>query len=263
MFFSLKNDPLTFVHVSLGNSIASSMREIYNNKEIAEPSCATYYSINSPHASLSGLGLAETLLKLTATKLSQMQPPIMTHSTLSPIPGFMKWLSEIETFPVLDPSNAKSLDISREMLEKVKLALQLWDNKSESELSEANVLSHLLSVLTNSNNWYLNSDFCKVIQVPLMWLMHYYLLQIKTVPFGGSGPMPRDPVTRFHLRNGATIYQINWLANPNSNGLRTSAGMMVNYRYYLNDIEEIKEEFRRSGKIRHSESVSRFLHEGN
>jgi malonyl-CoA decarboxylase len=43
--------------------------------------------------------------------------------------------------------------------------------------------------------------------------------------------LPLDPVARFHLRNGASCFRINYMANPAKYGLETSAGLMVNYKY--------------------------------
>jgi len=42
-----------------------------------------------------------------------------------------------------------------------------------------------------------------------------------------------NPVANFHLRNGASLWRINWLANSTAKGLSESCGLMVNYRYYL------------------------------
>lgn len=36
-----------------------------------------------------------------------------------------------------------------------------------------------------------------------------------------------DPVARFHLRNGAILYQVNWLANTDPVGMKSSAGIRI------------------------------------
>ena len=46
-----------------------------------------------------------------------------------------------------------------------------------------------------------------------------------------------DRVARLHLRNGAIVEQLNWLADTSANGLRQSYAMMVNYRYKLADVD--------------------------
>jgi len=37
----------------------------------------------------------------------------------------------------------------------------------------------------------------------------------------------------FHLRNGAVMWRINWMADPSPRGVANSCGIMVNYRYIL------------------------------
>ena len=49
--------------------------------------------------------------------------------------------------------------------------------------------------------------------------------------------LPIDPVSRFHLGNGASLLQINWAGDVSTKGLKQSAGLMVNYLYNLQDVE--------------------------
>ena len=60
---------------------------------------------------------------------------------------------------------------------------------------------------------------------------------------------PFDPVARFHLGNGAQIYAVHGAADQSENGLRQSAGAMVNYQYDLNLIEQNHERFVQDGEI--------------
>lgn len=54
---------------------------------------------------------------------------------------------------------------------------------------------------------------------------------------------PYDPVSRFHLGNGASLARLNWMADKSANGLRQSAGMMVNYQYDLGSVETNHESY--------------------
>ena len=47
-----------------------------------------------------------------------------------------------------------------------------------------------------------------------------------------------DPVANFHLRNGASVWRLNWVADMSSHGLRSSFGIMVNYKYILEDVHK-------------------------
>jgi hypothetical protein len=55
-----------------------------------------------------------------------------------------------------------------------------------------------------------------------------------------SQALPVDPVARFHLRNGASLHRLNWLANTSSAGLSASCGMMVNYLYELEEVPVVE-----------------------
>ena len=63
-------------------------------------------------------------------------------------------------------------------------------------------------------------------------------------------------MAKFHLANGATLHQINWAADLSKKGLQQSAGLMVNYLYELDKVEEQHEAFSR-GEIMASRAVSR------
>ena len=62
-------------------------------------------------------------------------------------------------------------------------------------------------------------------------------------------------MARFHLRNGAGIERINWLADTSRRGLAESLGMMVNYSYRLDMIEANHEAFTGEGRIAASKAV--------
>ena len=68
-----------------------------------------------------------------------------------------------------------------------------------------------------------------------------------------------DPVAHFHLQNGASIWRVNWMANTNPQGLQNSCGMMVNYRYDLDDINRNSVAYRMSGSTAISQSVKELL----
>merc|ERR1719471_510408 len=63
-------------------------------------------------------------------------------------------------------------------------------------------------------------------------LLKIYLTKIKRRGYVS------DSVANFHLRNGALIYRINFLADTSVKGLNESLGFMVNYKYDLADIDQ-------------------------
>ena len=88
----------------------------------------------------------------------------------------------------------------------------------------------------------------------LMRLAAYYLLSEK------HRGMPIDPVAKFHIRNGAEIYRLNWLADDSRKGLHNSFGIMVNYRYCLNDIETNHFLFESQGQIKAKSGILNWLY---
>jgi len=42
----------------------------------------------------------------------------------------------------------------------------------------------------------------------------------------------------FHLRNGAVLWRLNWLADTSARGLAMSCTIMANYRYNPDDIDD-------------------------
>lgn len=81
-----------------------------------------------------------------------------------------------------------------------------------------------------------------------------YFLQEQR-PKGG----PIDPVARFHLGNGASLRTIHWLGDRSENGLRNSAGMMVNYLYDLKSVDANHETYSKDGKVIASREVTSLL----
>lgn len=70
---------------------------------------------------------------------------------------------------------------------------------------------------------------------------------------------PIDPVARFHLGNGASLRTVHWLGDRSKNGLRNSAGMMVNYLYDLKSVDANHEAYSKDGKVIASRDVTSLL----
>jgi len=82
-----------------------------------------------------------------------------------------------------------------------------------------------------------------------------YLLNAK------QGDEPLDPVARFHLGNGASLDRINWMGDTSEQGIARSAGMMVNYVYRLEDVEENHDRYFRSHHVVASSAVQKLTRE--
>ena len=69
------------------------------------------------------------------------------------------------------------------------------------------------------------------------------------------GGLPRDPVARFHLKNGASVHDVHAKADLSPNGLAQSGGAMVNYLYDLSRITENHEAFVTHQKVAASSQI--------
>lgn len=99
--------------------------------------------------------------------------------------------------------------------------------------------------------WIQDKALARRLRDPLERLAARYLTEAK------NDDKPFDPVARFHLGNGARIERINWLADTSAKGLKQSFGLMVNYLYDPNAIEENVEAFAEEGRIVASAAVRR------
>ena len=69
---------------------------------------------------------------------------------------------------------------------------------------------------------------------------------------------PLDPVARFHLDNGARVERINWAADPSARGIRQSLGLMVNYLYDLDKLDDNRAQLVK-GRIAASRAVKSLM----
>lgn len=95
----------------------------------------------------------------------------------------------------------------------------------------------------NTPNWHQQPALAEPMKAVLLPLCAHYLI---TAMRGGE---PADPVARFHLGNGARAERLNWLADTSARGLKNCAGMMVNYVYHLDQIEDNHEVYVREHRV--------------
>nr|XP_020138381.1 malonyl-CoA decarboxylase, mitochondrial [Microcebus murinus] len=161
-------------------------------------------------------------------------PHLGTFSSLSPIPGFTKWL--------LGLLNSQTRELGRSEL--------LTDSECR-ELSEltGGPASETLKALLGSSEWAKSEKLVRALQAPLMRLCAWYLYGEKHRGYA------LNPVANFHLQNGAVMWRINWMADTSPKGLSGSCGLMVNYRYYLDETGPNSTAYLGSKSIKASEQV--------
>jgi len=223
---ALPDEPLIFVEVALTRGLPASIQDVLSAKipdEHAElkTDTAIFYSINNCQPGLAGVSFGNFLIKQVTDSLAEEIPNLKYYATLSPVPDFRAWLNN-------------ELNTPRHAIEFSK--------------SERAFLSHL-----DDRSSY--EDESKALQLKplLMYLCAYYLLHAK------RGDEPRDPVARFHLRNGARLERINWLGDRSEKGLRESAGLLVNYVYDRKAVARNHEVYVNDNEIVHSSAIEHLV----
>jgi len=94
----IPDEPLIFVEVALCNKMPESINEIIKiDREITEYkdiNTAVFYSISNCQDGLAGISFGNFLIKKVAHKLKQELDDLNKFVTLSPVPGFVKWLEK-------------------------------------------------------------------------------------------------------------------------------------------------------------------------
>ena len=228
----LPEEPLIFVEVALLDSVPPAIGPLIEKKSAPADSkrfkVAAFYSISNCQPGLRGVSLGNFLIKRVAERLKSEFSSIKTFCTLSPMPGFVQWLDadqEATVARLKAPMRARweaaraQLDLDKKrMRDRLE---QRWHPESASEAERKELLA----------------------------LASIYLREF-------SASVEGDAVAKFHLNNGARLQRINWAADLSRNGLRQACGLMVNYLYDLDRVEQYHERFL-DGTVVHSQLVAR------
>ena len=184
----IPNDPLIFVEVALTTGLPESIQNIIKLEreeiDIEDANTAIFYSISNCHNGLLGISFGNFLIKKVASNLKRELPDLNQFMTLSPLPGFMKWMEEYSPIS--------------------------FERCSEKNCGDEELMKNAVKYLTKSER---------------------------------NDGMPNDPVSRFHIGNGASLEKINLNADTSEKGMMQSFGVMANYLYDLKVVEENHENF--------------------
>jgi malonyl-CoA decarboxylase len=221
----LVDEPLIFVEVALTVEVPATIQSVLaDSRDPISPEEATtavFYSISNAQEGLRGISFGNFLIKQVVEDLRRELPGLTDFFTLSPVPGFAAWLA-------------------RERRAEAPAHLTPEDREALAALDQA--------------GWPQDSVAAEQVRKLLLPAAAYYLLHVKR-PNG----MPEDAVARFHLGNGASLERINFLGDPSPNGLRQAHGVMVNYCYSLDRIEENHEAYFERKQVNAASAVRRLL----
>ena len=236
---NMPDEPLIFVEVALVDGMADNVQALLDEAaptgDPEDANTAIFYSISNAQRGLSGVSFGDFLIKQVVDDLSHELPKLKTFATLSPIPGFREWLDS-------------RFEAGAELLNHDQLE-QLAALAGETGETPA------LQALLDRPYWYRDEAIAAALKPILQHLAAGYLLYQRREGAGTA----LDPVAHFHLSNGALVERINWLADSSERGLSQSAGMMVNYLYALDQIEDNHEAYVTGGEIPASNAVRNLL----
>ena len=240
---ALPGEPLIFVEVALTRGLATAIQPllIRNDDDVAQrdreraADTAIFYSISNCQEGLRGISFGNFLIKQVVEELKEELPGLTQFSTLSPVPGFRRWLDK-----QFDAEDTSSLLRAGEAS-----ALRLVAGESAQE---GDVVA-LLRALLGNDRWWNDGALAEALRTPLTRLCATYLTTT-TESRDGRSRRPSDPVARFHLGNGARLERVNWLGDVAPRGIRQSFGIMVNYLYDPEQIEANHEAFVRGTIVR-------------
>jgi malonyl-CoA decarboxylase len=222
---ALVDEPLIFVEVALTREIPDAIAPILSDKrEMVDPERATtavFYSITNCQRGLAGVTFGHFLIKQVVEEVRREWPRISTFVTLSPAPNFTEWLT-------------------RERANEASIAIDTDDREALRALDRP--------------NWWLDEQLVEVIGEPIMRAAAWYYVRARN-----RRGLPVDSVARFHLGNGARLQRLNWIADTSERALEQSYGLMVNYLYDLDYIEENHEAYAQQHVVVASTGVTRLV----
>jgi malonyl-CoA decarboxylase len=144
---ALADAPLIFVEVALTETIPGAIAPLLavdrQPVPIDRARTAVFYSISNTQRGLGGISFGNFLIKQVVEELRRELPKLDTFVTLSPVPGFMPWLTQAGDAPLSDEDRA--------------------------------LLAHL-----DEPNWFENADVAAELRGVLEPLAAYYFLKART-----------------------------------------------------------------------------------
>jgi malonyl-CoA decarboxylase len=237
----MPNEPLIFVEVALVSGLAGSVQQLLDKKApVLDPKqadTAIFYSISNCQRGLNGISFGNFLIKRVVELLGSEFRNLKNFATLSPIPGYRKWL---DAQLVADEPNL----LSEEEASSLRTAAP-----TEGPATESGAVA--LKSIISKRNWFRDATMLRAAEPVLIRLAARYLLN------EGRGKRALDPVAHFHLSNGARVERLIALADTSAKGAKESATLMVNYLYDPAKIEDYHEEYAGAGRRNASTAVRR------
>jgi malonyl-CoA decarboxylase len=237
----MPNEPLIFVEVALVHGLSASVQALLDKKapllDPKQADTAIFYSISNCQRGLAGISFGNFLIKRVVELLSNEFRNLKQFATLSPIPGFRRWL------------DAKLAGNDPALLSDEESASLRTAAPTDGPAPESG--PQALAAILARRGWFRDPAMLRAAEPVLIRLAARYLLN------ESRGNRAVDPVAHFHLSNGARVERLMVLADTSEKGVKASATLMVNYLYDPARIEEYHEDYAGSGKRNASTAVRR------
>ncbi|ATU95001.1 malonyl-CoA decarboxylase [Phyllobacterium zundukense] len=225
----LADEPLVFVEVALTRSVPRAIGDVLDEGReqinADQATTAVFYSISNCQDGLRGISFGNFLIKQVVEDLRRDLPGLKNFVTLSPVPGFGRWLAKARasaTDPLLSEADRETLML---------LDDPTWPDKESTAVEVERVLLPLAA--------------------------RYFLIE-RTLE-----GRPVDPVARFHLGNGARLERLNFLGDCSTKAMQQAHCLMVNYLYKLDDIVANHEALAQRGEVIASPAVKSLLNQND
>ncbi len=230
----MPGEPLIFVEVALVRGLSDSVQRLLDeDAPLQDPKLADtaiFYSISNCQPGLAGISFGNFLIKRVVEELSAEFRNLKTFATLSPIPGFRRWLD-------------------RTLMAADHTLLSPEENASLISAWPAETGAKSLAGIVATRGWWETPGLRKTAEPVLTRLCARYLLT------EGQKKRAADPVAHFHLSNGARVERLNMAADTSDKGAKESATLMVNYLYDPAKIDDYHEDYAGEGKRNASTAV--------
>ncbi|AOZ07391.1 malonyl-CoA decarboxylase domain-containing protein [Cupriavidus malaysiensis] len=211
----IPREPLIFVEVAFAPEMSANVQALLDEaaplEDLRRVKWAIFYSISNTQAGLRGVSFGNFLLKRVIEELQREFPKLKQFATLSPIPGFADWLRKQDSAAVATVLGEKRLARWRERHGGTPADGAGW----VAALTECAAAG----------------DEAPAREAGMALAAHFLVRE-------RSREAPADPVARFHLGNGACVERLNWAADLSKKGRAQSCGMMVNYLYVPDALDD-------------------------
>ena len=199
--------------------------------------------------------------------LLEEHPSLKNFHTLSPIPKFREWIDHklstaitnnattnaTEYFKIenaFQPSEILQLKELFHIEENSILFLKIKDYLKSTDFRNKVALINLKDCSSSEES---SKQIARILANFLERSCTFYLYFEKKKGYAFNS------VANFHLKNGAQIYRVNFKGDMSENGWKSSYGFMVNYGYYLEDLESNCINYLIDKRIKISDSVKENL----